>query len=239
MTKLDELKESMLTAAKILLWELGDMWGDVSARTPDGKKFLLLPLRPSIDPKISDNDVLEYDLDGKLVSGRRDEPEEICFYTCAYKAKKEPGAVIHVHPPVATALVATGRRIIPMRHRSLRFGKEVPITPWLYGISRKDGEQAAKAMGDNCAVMINGHGAIVTGETLQEACLNAIELEQTAKMMVMASRVGMIEPFLSSRTLNKYKSLQDARRERHGRPTRSVAWSAYEAMAKKRQRSSD
>lgn len=68
------------------------MWGHVSSKTSDGKRFPLLPLRPPADPSIPDDDVLEYDLEGKLISGQRDEPEEIFFYTCAYKAKKEVGA---------------------------------------------------------------------------------------------------------------------------------------------------
>jgi len=237
MAELDELKENMVTAAKILLWELGDMWGHVSARTSDGKRFLLLPLRPPVDPKIPDNDVLEYDLNGKLLSGSRDEPEEIFFYTCTYKAKEEVGAVIHVHPPVATSVVATGKKIIPMRHSALKFSKGVPVTPWLYGTWQEDGNRAAKAMGSNCAVMIRGHGANLTGKSIQEACLNTVELERTAKMMVWAGTIGKTRSPFSPEIMKKYQALEASRlKRRSSSPSGSAAWSYYKSMIKRGER---
>ncbi|HEX2261249.1 MAG TPA: class II aldolase/adducin family protein, partial [Candidatus Binatia bacterium] len=93
MSEVDELKEKLATAIQILRWELADMWGHVSCRTPRGDGFLILPLRPPLDHGIPEDEVLEFDMDGKLISGRRDPPEEIFFYTCMYKAKKDAGAV--------------------------------------------------------------------------------------------------------------------------------------------------
>ena len=79
------------------------------------------------------------------------------------------GAVIHCHPPVAVSLVATGKKIVPIYQHAIKFGKGVPVSPWLYGTCREDGERAAKAMGKSCALMMQGHGANVTGRTIQEA----------------------------------------------------------------------
>jgi ribulose-5-phosphate 4-epimerase/fuculose-1-phosphate aldolase len=237
MNEIEELKRDLVTAAKILLWEVGDMWGHVSSKTPDGKRFLLLPLRPPVDSAIPDDNVLEYDLDGNLLAGKRDQPEEIFFYTSTYKAKKDIGSVIHVHPPVATSVVATGKKIIPMRHNGLKFGKGVPITPWLYGTWQEDGDRAAKAMGSNCAVMIRGHGANLTGRSLQEACINTIELERTAKMIVWASAVGKIKTPFSSAVLKKYQALEAGRVKRRGHaPSRSAAWAFYESMVQRGER---
>ncbi|MBI2352518.1 MAG: hypothetical protein HYV00_13770, partial [Deltaproteobacteria bacterium] len=46
------LKNKMATAITVLRWELCDMWGHVSAKTPDGKHFLLQHLRPPMEPSI-------------------------------------------------------------------------------------------------------------------------------------------------------------------------------------------
>ena len=54
--------------------------------------------------------------------------------------------------------MATGKTIIPLRDNALKFGEGVPVTPSLYGSWREDGDPAAKAMEDNCAVMIQGQG---------------------------------------------------------------------------------
>ena len=154
MSELDDLKDRLATAAQILRWELADMWGHVSAKTPRGDTFVLLHLRPPFDHTLSENEILEYDFSGKLVAGRRDPPEEIFFYTCLYQSKADISAVIHCHPPIAVSLIAGGKKIIPIHQRSLKSGKGVPTSPWLYGTWQEDGERAAKIMDDHCALMV-------------------------------------------------------------------------------------
>ena len=41
--------------------------------------------------------------------------------------------------------------------------------------------------------MMKGHGANVIGNTIQEACLNTVHLERTAKMLLWAQGVGKAE----------------------------------------------
>ena len=43
-----------------------------------------------------------------------------------------------------------------MYQHGIKFGKGVPVSPWLYGTWREDGERAAKAMGESCALMMKG-----------------------------------------------------------------------------------
>jgi ribulose-5-phosphate 4-epimerase/fuculose-1-phosphate aldolase len=236
MSELDDLKDRLATAAQILRWELADMWGHVSARTPRGDSFVLLHLRPPFDHSLSENEVLGYDLEGKLVAGRRDPPEEIFFYTCLYMAKPNVGAVIHCHPPVAVSLIAGGKKIIPIHQHSIKFGKGVPTSPWLYGTWQEDGEKAAKIMGDHCALMIKGHGALVTGGTIQDACLNMVHVERTAKMIVLAESVGKMAPFPQA-VVKKYQLLEAERAQRRGsQPRRPPEWNYYEWMVKRGER---
>jgi ribulose-5-phosphate 4-epimerase/fuculose-1-phosphate aldolase len=184
------LKDKLTTATEILTWELADMWGHVSARTADGERFFVQHLRPPINPAALNNDVLEFDLEGKRVSGKRNAPEEMFFHLCPYWAKPNIGAVIHCHPPMAISLVAAGKKIIPIHQHSAIFGRAVPVSPWLYGSLKEDGEKATKVLGDNCAMMIKGHGAIVVGETIEEACVNMVRLERTARMILAAATAG-------------------------------------------------
>jgi hypothetical protein len=66
MNQLAELKDKLLTTAKILQCELHDMWEHVSAKTPDGERFLLAMLRPPADANAPVDDVLEFDMSGRL-----------------------------------------------------------------------------------------------------------------------------------------------------------------------------
>jgi ribulose-5-phosphate 4-epimerase/fuculose-1-phosphate aldolase len=138
--------------------------------------------------------MLEFDMSGKLLSGRRGVPDEIYFHLCPYKDRKDVGAVIHCHPPMALSVVATGRKIIPIYQHVAHFGEGIPISPWIYGTMRSHGERAVKLMGQNCALMIKGHGAVVVGEIIEEACMNMARMERTAKMMMYAASLGRPAP---------------------------------------------
>jgi ribulose-5-phosphate 4-epimerase/fuculose-1-phosphate aldolase len=132
---------------KILRWELADMWGHISCRSPRGDGFLIMPIRPPYDHSLAEDELLQYDMEGNLLSGRRDPPAEIFFFTALLRRRRMSGAVIHCHPPAAVSLVATGKKIVPMYQHSIKFGKGVPVSPWLYGTWQEDGERAAKATG--------------------------------------------------------------------------------------------
>ena len=234
MDDLDELKDKLTTGARILRWELADMWGHISCRSPGGNSFLILPLRPPYDHTLSEDELLEYDLEGKLISGRRDPHAEIFFFTALYKSKTDTGAVIHCHPPAAVSLVATGKKIVPIYQHAIKFGKGVPISPWLYGTWRKDGERAAKAMGKSRALMMKGHGANVIGKSIQEACLNAVHLERSAKMILRAACVDRFSS-LTTIAMKKFQAVEGERSNRPG-PPRSPEWNYYESMINRGER---
>jgi len=237
---LAELKDKISTTISILQWELADMLGHVSVRTPDRKHLLLRFLRAPIDPSIPEDDVLTFDYDGNYIAGRREPGRadrnvkgpglELFFHTYPYKAREDVGAVIHVHPMMVVALTTTGRKICAIHHRH-NFGKAVPVTPWLWGSSAEDAKRATKAMGKNCAVIIKGHGVIVTGKTLEEACINTVQLERTAKMIMLAASLGKVSP-VSEAAVNTYRSIVG-----HGQSRRPVAeWRFYESMVKRGER---
>ncbi len=229
-----ELKDKISTAISILLWEMADMMGHVSSRTPDCERFLLRHLRPPWDPKIPEDDVLEIDMDGKRISGQRQTGAtgfEIYFYTCPYKARKDVGAVIHCHPPMTVALAAVGQKVVPINHRH-KFG-EVAVLPWLYGSLPEHGEVVTKALEHNCAVVIQGHGAVVTGETLEEACINMVQLEQAAKMILLAGPLGKVVP-VPQDAVKKFRSLVEVRQSRSGRPL--AEWRYFERLIKRGER---
>jgi len=239
---LAELKDKLSTAISILHWELADMLGHVSVRTPDRKHLLLRFLRAPIDPSIPEDDVLTFDYDGNWVSGRREPGRadtkakgpglELYFHTYPYKAREDVGAVIHVHPMMVVALTATGKKICAFQHRQ-KFGKGVPVTPWLWGSSAEDAERATKAMGESCAVIIEGHGAIVTGKTLEEACINAVQLERAAKMIMLAGSLGEVKP-VPDAAVERFQSIVEPSRSGPKRPV--AEWRFYETMIKRGER---
>jgi L-fuculose-phosphate aldolase len=229
----DEFKDKMNTAASILRWELANMWGHVSVRTPDGGGFILMHLRPPVDPSIPPDDVLQYDLDGKLVSGRRDEPDEVYFYSYPYKVRKDVGAVIHCHPELALAVIAAGKKIQAIHHHSIKFSGGVPVAPWLYGFWPEHGEQVMKHLGKRSALMIRAHGALIVGPTLEEACITTVQLERAARMILAAAPLGKLSPF-PERAIKTLRGVPASRRARPGQAELRVPleWRYYESLVK-------
>ena len=234
------LKQKLTTATAILTWELSDMWGHVSAKTADGDRFLVQHLRPPMDSSIPEDDVLEFDLQGNKLSGKRSAPEEMFFHLCPYWTRKNIGAVIHGHPPMAISLIAAGKKIIPIHQHSAIFGRGVPVSPWLYGSLQEDGEKATKVMGNNCAMMIKGHGAVVVGATIEEACINMVRLERTARMILAAACAGKpsaIPPAAARRFHSLVgKDSNEVSADQRRAVSQITEWHYYEHLIKKGQR---
>ena len=195
------LKETINIAIKILEWEISDMMGHVSANS-DRIDFYCaisgLPLirecRKKRCPGIRS--------DGQAAVGlarSRGSGFEIYFFTGQYNARKNIGGVVHCHPPMALSVVAAGQKVVGITHRH-KFD-EVPVVPWVYGSLPEHGEIVTKELEKSCAVIIEGHGAVVTGETLEEAVVNTLQLERAAKMILLAAPLGKIRarPARSSR----------------------------------------
>lgn len=228
------LNRKMATAITILRWEMGNAWGHVAVRAANETRFFLRHIRPPLEKRVTD-EALQYDLDGKLIAGKRDLPQEIFFYSVPFKAKKNLVAVIHCHPPAAIALAAVGQKIVPIHQDAVRFGKSIPVAPWLYGSLRNHAERALKLMRENCALVIRGHGAIVTGESLEEACMNMVHLERTARMILMAAPLGKVKP-LSDAEIRKFQFLVRGVKQRGLNLTRNPGrkeWRFFESMVER------
>ena len=81
--------------------------GNLSARLADGR-FLCTPTATS-KAEVHAESLLIVDASGARVSGRAKPFSEIGLHMCIYKQRPDVQAVVHAHPPHATALAASGR----------------------------------------------------------------------------------------------------------------------------------
>ena len=110
------------------------------------------------------------------------------------------------------------------------------LAPGYTAPGEKTASGQTKAMGKSCALMMEGHGANVIGKSIQEACLNAVHLERTAKMVLRAASVGRFSP-LTAIAVKKFHAVEAGRlnRKRPG-PPRSPEWNYYESMIRRGER---
>src|SRR4051812_29265101 len=81
--------------------------GNVSARLgPD--RILVTPSGVS-KGDVTELNILLCDMDGRKIRGRGDVSSEVHVHLAAYRSREDIGAVVHAHPPTATAFTFAGR----------------------------------------------------------------------------------------------------------------------------------
>ncbi|HYG75391.1 MAG TPA: class II aldolase/adducin family protein [Planctomycetota bacterium] len=162
--------------------------GNVSAR--------LGPDRVLITPSgISKGDVTELnimlcDMDGRKIRGRGEISSEVHVHLAAYRSRDDIGAVVHAHPPTATAFTFAGMEhllrepIVP--EVTAQIGP-IPSAPYVTPGSRALAEAFAPHIKTCDIVMLSQHGAVAVGKDPWAAYLRMEKLEHFA-MIVKAAR---------------------------------------------------
>jgi ribulose-5-phosphate 4-epimerase/fuculose-1-phosphate aldolase len=192
---LTERQREVLFAARVLSEKLDDIWGHVTCRIPDNEGpsgFLLKHLRIP-DKGVDPDEIMVFGYDGEHLFGKQGDPWEVPLYTAVFAARPDVHSVIHIHPPVATALSTAGETIHAVSHQGLDFGDGIPVFAGDIVDTDELGRTMADALGSGPALMLKGHGAVVVAPNVREATVLALYLERTAKQIVWASSVSRAE----------------------------------------------
>ncbi len=137
---------------------------------------------------------------------RNGEPEgkgkpsvETPLHIAIYEVRPNVNAIVHAHPPYATAFAAAGIALTEpvFPEMIVRFG-EIPLVPYATPGTERLAELVAEAVKDHDAVLLQNHGAITVGRNLEEACGLMEALEWTAKGLWLAKALGNAIPLMPS-----------------------------------------
>ncbi|NLG52745.1 MAG: class II aldolase/adducin family protein [Clostridiales bacterium] len=135
--------------------------------------------------------MIKLDLNGKILHGGLKPSTETCMHLNIYRANREIGAIVHAHPPAATAFAVSGMtpdfRILPEAIVNLG---EIPLAPYLMPSSDELAELAAKYSRDYNCVLLSNHGAITWGENIETAYFRMETLEYLANLCITTGRLG-------------------------------------------------
>jgi L-fuculose-phosphate aldolase len=184
-----EIRQQCFLGARFLWRELRELYGHVSCRLPNGQGFALMMVRVPLPPADPD-EVLIFDYEGNKLEGEQPPPHELDMHTEIYRRRPDVQSVVHSHPHMATALSTTGRTIFALNHQTRRYGKGIPLFKGDFITDPKLGAELAECLGDQPAVLMQGHGAVLVGAHVPDAVANTIYLEQAAKQQIWASAVG-------------------------------------------------
>ena len=180
----------------------GGVWpltkGHVSCRVPGTDHVLILGHIHSEGRNLANTDVddiVTVDLEGHFIEGRIEAVDERYAHTEVYKTRPDVHAVIHAHPPIATAFGIAGVNILPVGNRGGIFAPHVPILGFDKQIDTPErGRMVAEAIGKGCAVVLKNHGVVVSSDTIENVCITVFALEETAELHWRAAQLGKVEP---------------------------------------------
>ena len=221
-----ELIEKLVIANRILDSErLAVPYGHISVRGPGENQILI---SRSIAPgRVTAKDILCLDSNGKILSGKGKLYAEIPLHLSIYRMRKDVVSVAHTHPFHVIALSMTKIPIQPMSNEVLLLSDEdIPIydDPQLIDTIPK-GNDLSRALGDRSCLSIQGHGAVVVGETIEETIILAIHMEQAAKLQILASAAA--KPLRYS--LGQIKSWRNTAKAYTGGKPAEREWEYYKA----------
>jgi ribulose-5-phosphate 4-epimerase/fuculose-1-phosphate aldolase len=176
------LKADFITALRIISHEgLSDAFAHLSARVDDGKKMLFMPRKSPALVRSKELFVIDFE---------KGVPQS-AVHQAVYKAREDAGAVFHFHSPAVILLSVVGQTVQPMHNYSAIFYEGVPVFEGTGQVeSPERAGEIAQILGAAKAVILRGHGAVVVGQSIREACILALYLEESARLQVETLKLG-------------------------------------------------
>jgi L-fuculose-phosphate aldolase len=163
--------------------------GNVSVRL-DGEHILVTPAGLSKVDVTADS-LVELTLDGSPVTLGRSASSEVGMHLCIYRARPDVRAVVHAHPPVATAFGVAGRDFMDAVLPEVIFHLgSVPLVPFALPGTPALGEAMAPYLAEHDAFLLASHGATTVGPSLRLAHQRMESLEHAARILHAASMIG-------------------------------------------------
>ncbi len=166
--------------------------GNASALLDDGR-VIATPTAVS-KAEVTPESLVTLNAEGAVIGGTRKVFSEIALHRCAYRVREDVRAVLHAHPPHATAMAVAGVGLgAPfMAEPVVSLGREIPLIPHL--LPGEDDAALAEALTRADAVILGNHGVLTVGPDL-ETCLLRMELvEHLAKIFTLSLPHGGPRP---------------------------------------------
>lgn len=175
-----------------MLWQRGLVAandGNLSVRT--GENALWVTPTGVSKGAMTDDMLVKLDLEGNVLLGTRKPSSEVKLHLRIYREDPLVRAVVHAHPPAATAFACAG---IPLDRPVLQEAVvqlgTVPVAPFALPGSPQVAESVAPFCHGYRGVLLEYHGAVTWGDTMQQAYYRLECMEQTAQVTLHLRTLG-------------------------------------------------
>ncbi len=241
LSKSSELVEKVATANRVLAEtglanKIRITVGHVSARIP-GTELIIIKGRGYERDLLSEmrpEDMLITNLANEVVEAPPGitPPREVYLHTAVYKRRGDVMSVVHAHPEYATLMSLADAPLTALHHEGvLAVADGVDVYPDMAVIRTYElGEDMAETMGHKDSLLLQGHGAVSAGVSVEEAIATMLGLEDQAKRNYMAlASMGPDHPTVPPEQVEQYA----ATRARGTTSDAAIAiWQYYERLVR-------
>jgi L-fuculose-phosphate aldolase len=144
-----------------------------------------------------EEDLVVVDGEGQTVEAKPglSPTSEVLMHLEAYRERPDIHAVLHAHPPYATALTIAGVPFpLDLIPEALIGLGSVPVAPYATPGTRELAESIRGLLAGTNAILLDHHGSLTVGRTLEEALIALERMEHTAHTWFLAKAAGDIRP---------------------------------------------
>jgi L-fuculose-phosphate aldolase len=173
--------------------------GNISVRLSD-REVMCTPTMVS-KGFMKPEDICKVDYEGKQLAGTRKRSSEILLHLAVYKNRPDVQAVVHCHPPHATAFAVAG---VPIPHCVLPevevFLGQVPTAIYDTPGTQRFAETIVPHLKASNTIILANHGTVTFGPDLEKAFWNSEIIDAYCKILILAKQLGNVNYFTQTQT---------------------------------------
>ncbi len=146
-------------------------------------------------------DICKVDYEGKQLAGSKRRTSEVLLHLAVYKARPDVNAVVHCHPPHATAF-AVAQEPIPkcVLPEVEVFLGEVPMARYETPGTQKFAETILPYVRDCNTIILANHGTVSWGPNLENAYFNTEIIDAYCRILILSRQLGRVNYFTEGQT---------------------------------------
>jgi len=170
---------------------VGGTDGNISVRLPDGT-FLCTPSGVS-KGYMQPESIVVADAAGQKVRGEGKVTSEFPTHLACYEERPDINAVVHGHPPLATAFTVAGISLAePVLPELVAALGGIPVSAYATP-GTPEGNEVVRPLIRVCdGVLLDRHGSVTVGATLEAAYFKLEKIEHTATVLLAARQLGAV-----------------------------------------------
>ncbi len=169
--------------------------GQITARAEQPGTYWTQRLGLGFDEITSEN-LLLIDEDLNVLQGEGMANPANRFHSWLYRARPDVQCIVHSHAPHVSALsmlevpLEIAHMDTCVLYGQCAFLKKWPGIP----VGNEEGEIISGALKEKKAILLAHHGLLVTGASVEEACVLGVMFERAARLQLLAMAAGTIQP---------------------------------------------